>query len=182
MKKLLMSIALATATAGAVGACASKPQNAAQARNLVQSANATVATMTQRDPGLGNLLNASAGYVVFPEVGKGGLIVGGASGVGVLYQHGQPVGTVKITQGSFGAQVGGQTFAQLITFRDPYDVQRLKSGQFKLGANISAVAIKSGAAASAMTGRTAVFIMPKGGLMVDVSVAGQQLSFSPLAG
>src|SRR5437868_15327298 len=92
MKKLLMSIALATATAGAVGACASKPQTAAESRNLVQSANATVATMTQRDRGLGNLLNASAGYVVFPEVGKGGFVVGGASGVGVLYQHGQPVG------------------------------------------------------------------------------------------
>ncbi|MDX2094172.1 MAG: lipid-binding SYLF domain-containing protein [Kofleriaceae bacterium] len=182
MKKLLMSIALATATAGAVGACASRPETIAEQRNLIQSANATVAAMTQRDPGLASLLRSVAGYVVFPEIGSGGFVVGGASGMGVLYQNGQAVGTVRITQASFGALAGGQTFSQLVTFRDPYDVARLKAGQFKLGANVSAIAIKSGAAATALTGRTAVFILPRGGLMIDVSVAGQQLKFEPFSG
>ncbi|HVK86926.1 MAG TPA: lipid-binding SYLF domain-containing protein [Kofleriaceae bacterium] len=179
MKKLLMSIALATAT---VGACAHRPETASEQRNLEQRANATLATMQQRDPGLRNLLGTSAGYVVFPEIGKGGLVVGGASGMGVLYERGMPVGSVRLTQASIGALAGGQTFAELITIRDPYQVQRLKMGQFKLGADISAVALTSGAAASAATGDVSVFVMPRGGLMVDVSVAGQQLKFEPSAG
>lgn len=179
MKKLLMSIALATA---AVGACAHRPDTAAEQRSLEQRANATLATMQQRDPGLRNLLGASAGYVVFPEIGKGGLVVGGASGMGILYERGRPVGTVRLTQASIGALAGGQTFSELIVIRDPYNVQQLKAGQFKLSGDISAVALQAGASASGMLGPMSVFVMPRGGLMVDVSVAGQQLSFEPSAG
>lgn len=179
MKKVLMSIALATAT---LGACAHRPETAAEERSLQQSANATLQTMIQRDPGLRNLLAASAGYVVFPSIGKGGLVVGGASGMGVLFERGRPVGTVRLTQASIGALAGGQTFSELIVIRDPWEVQRLKAGKLQLGANISAVALTTGAAASATTGPMTVFVMPRGGLMIDVSVAGQQLRFEPSAG
>src|SRR5262245_15986556 len=63
-----------------------------QAPDLMASANATLDNMIARDPGLRELLNMSAGYAVFPEVGKGALVVGGASGRGVLYQRGAPIG------------------------------------------------------------------------------------------
>lgn len=180
MKKLLISIALASATV-AVGACAHRPETAAQQRSLEQRANATISAMEQRDPGLRNLLAASSAYIVFPEIGKGGFVVGGASGMGVLYERGIPTGSVRLTQASVGALAGGQTFAELLVIRDPYGVQKLKMGQLKLTADVSAVALTSGAAAGARGGMN-VFIMPRGGLMVDVSVAGQQLSFEPNAG
>jgi lipid-binding SYLF domain-containing protein len=136
--------------------------------------------MKARDPGLGNLLDSAYGYAVFPDIGKGGVIVGAAYGRGVLYEHGHQVGYLELNQGSIGAQLGGQTFAELIVFRDRFAVERLKAGSFELGANASAVALQSGAAASAaFADGVAVFTLPHGGLMAELSVSGQKLNYQP---
>ena len=44
----------------------------------------------------------SYGYAVFPSIGKGGLIIGGAHGTGRVYQNGQYVGDTSMTQVSIG--------------------------------------------------------------------------------
>jgi len=158
--------------------CATAPKTAEGRRDLAASADATLTEMMGKDPALRGVLDSSAGYVVFPSIGKGGLIVGAAYGRGILYENGQPVGYVELNQGSLGAQLGGQTFAELIVFRDRFSIQRLKGGKFELGAGVSAVALTAGAAGSTdFKEGTAVFVMPRGGLMVDVSVSGQQLNY-----
>ena len=162
----------------ALAACATAPSTTSSRANLESRARATVQEMTARDPALQDLLNHSAGYAVFPEIGKAGFVVGGAFGRGVLFEHGGPNGFVSITQGSFGAQLGGQTLSELIVFRDRFAVDRLKTGSFELGANMSAVAITAGAAASArFTDGVTVFTLPRGGLMAEISVSGQKLSY-----
>lgn len=171
--------AIAALVLGTV-ACATAPKTEAGRRDLEASAAATLQNMRARDPGLQNLLNSAYGYVVFPEIGKGGVVVGAAYGRGVLYERGRPVGFVELNQGSIGAQLGGQTFAELIVFQNRFDVERLKTGDFSLGANASAVAITAGAAASAdFSEGVAVFTLPRGGLMAELSVSGQQLNFQP---
>lgn len=163
-----------------IAACATAPKSDSGRRDLEASAEATLAEMRSRDPGLGSLLDVAAGYAVFPEIGKGGAIVGAAYGRGVLYQRGQPVGFVDLSQASLGAQLGGQTFSELLVMREPYDVQRLKAGKFSLGGNISGVVLTAGAAASTrFTEGVAVFIVPRGGLMAELSVSGQQINFTP---
>ncbi len=164
----------------AVVACAGTPKTQSERDTMYQQANSTIAAMQTRDPSLTPLLNSAAGYAVFPNVGKGGFIAGAAHGRGVLYEHGQPTGFVTMTQGSVGAQIGAQSFAQLVVLRTPYEVQKLKMGNFSLGANISAVALTAGAGAAADTTRGVnVFIMPRGGVMAELSVSGQQFSFEP---
>jgi lipid-binding SYLF domain-containing protein len=156
------------------------PPPADQAPDLVTSANATLDRMIARDPGLRDLLNTSAGYAIFPEVGKGGFIVGGALGHGVLYRRGVPVGNLRLGQVSVGAQAGGETFAELIVFRDDFAIERVMNNAYDLGAGASAVALTDGAAAATpFNDGIAVFVVPRGGLMVEVSVAGQQLRFEP---
>ena len=158
--------------------CATAPKTAEGRRDLEARADATLHTMIQKDLGLRDVLNSAEGYVVFPEIGKGGVIVGAAYGRGVLYERGQKIGFVELNQGSIGAQLGAQTFAELIVFQDRNEMEKLTGGHFKLGAGISAIALTTGAAAAAdFTAGTAVFVMPRGGLMVDVSVSGQQLNF-----
>jgi lipid-binding SYLF domain-containing protein len=165
----------------AVVGCASSPKTVAETRSLEQRADATLNEMVARDPGLRDLIASSAGYAVFPDIAKGGAIVGGAYGEGVLYEHGKPTGIVSLKQASIGAQLGGQTFAELLVLRDPLDVQRLKQGKYDVGANASAVALKAGAAAQATSKEGAVvFLMPRGGLMVDLSVSGQKIDYEPL--
>ena len=55
-----------------------------------------------------------------------------------------------------------------------------KSGKLKFGANASAVALKSGVAATTkFDDGVAVFVRPTAGLMVEASVGGQSFSFQP---
>lgn len=161
-------------------ACAGTPKTQQEGSNLESRARATLDNMKRRDPGLDRLLGQAYGYVVFPDVGKGGFIAGGAHGVGVVYERGRRIGFAELNQASLGALLGGQTFAELVVLQSPQALERVKRDQFAFGADASAVAITAGAAAGARFREgVAVFFMPRGGLMVDVSVNGQEIRFEP---
>jgi lipid-binding SYLF domain-containing protein len=116
--------------------------------------------------------------VIFPSVGKGGVIVGGAYGRGEVYEQGQLVGYADVTQATVGAQLGGQTFSELIVFENREAMDRFKRGNFEFAANVSAVALKAGAAAAARyTNGVAVFVKPEGGAMFEASIGGQKFTF-----
>jgi lipid-binding SYLF domain-containing protein len=164
-------------------ACATAPKSAADRGDLEARAVRTLDSMRARDPGLGPLLDTSAGYAVFPEIGKGGFVAGAAYGRGVLYENGRPTGYVELNQGSLGLQIGAQTFSEIVVFKDRFNVQKLKTGDFSIGGNVSGVALTAGAAGSAQfTDGVAVFVVPRGGMMAELSVSGQQLNFAPRGG
>jgi lipid-binding SYLF domain-containing protein len=166
-----------------LAACATAPKTPAGRDALAANAVSTLQTMKATDPDLQSLLDRSYGYAVFPEIGKGGFIAGGAYGRGVLYEQGRLVGYVELNQGSIGAQIGAQTFAELIVLRDRSELERLRAGNFSVSGNASAVALTTGAAASArFVDGVAVFTMPRGGIMAELSVSGQQINFQPLGG
>lgn len=179
MKKLLFAVAAAVA----VPSCASTPKTAAEQHTLETQAASTLREMQNQQPGLSNAIQSAYAYAVFPDVGKGAFIVGGAGGRGVLYEHGMPTGNVKITKASFGASIGAESMAELVILSNQDEVNKLKSGSFDLGGNIQAVVIQQGGSVPIGTVRgTMVYVMPRGGAMVDVSVAGQRITFEPLAG
>jgi lipid-binding SYLF domain-containing protein len=170
---------VSTAAALALVACAGSPDTRSEKLQLQREASTTLQMMKNKDPSLRPLLETAAGYAVFPDIGKGGFIAGAAHGQGVLYEGGQPTGYVTLSQGSFGAQIGAQTFAELIVLRSSFDVERLKSGTFSLGANASAVALNAGvAAATAMNSGTPVFVVARGGVMAELSLSGQRIRYS----
>ena len=179
MKKLMFAAVMAAL----VPACASTPKTPQEVHTMENKASSTLAEMRQKDSSIDPLLSNAYAYAVFPEVGKAGFIAGGASGSGILYEHGRPTGNVKISAASFGAQAGAQSFAELVLLHNQDEVNKLKNGSFDLGTNVNAVVLKQGAAATSGTARgTMVFVMPRGGAMVDISVAGQQIKFEPFAG
>lgn len=167
----LMSLAL-------LAACATAPKSQTERDTLQTEAQATLNSMQARDAGLQPVLDQSAGYAVFPEVGKGGVLVGGAYGRGILYENGQPIGFVELNQAQIGALLGGESFSEVIVFEDQDALAKVKDGRYDVGANASAVALTAGAAASTeFRDGVAVFVMPRGGLMADVSVSGQKINF-----
>jgi len=177
MTRTLLTCVIATFLA--LG-CASAPETRPEQNSLEAQAAATVASMTREDPSLGEMLSNAAGYVVFPEVGEAGFIASGSAGVGVVYEDGAPIGFAELREGSVGAQVGGQTFSQLIVFESQSALDRLKSNNFDLTADTSATAITSGAAASVQfEDGAAVFIEDEAGLMVEAAVGGQSITFVP---
>jgi lipid-binding SYLF domain-containing protein len=127
---------------------------------------------------LKDVTRGAVAYAVFPSVGKGGALVGGAYGRGILYEAGAPTGYVSLEQASLGAQLGGQSFSELLVLRNSSDVEALKAGRFTAGADLGVVILTSGADAHATSVSTAsVFVLPRGGLMVEVSINGQQMKY-----
>jgi len=144
----------------------------------------------------------SYAYAVFPTIGKGGLVVGGAHGSGHVYVHGKYVGDTSMTQVSVGFQAGGQAYSQIVFFEDKRAFDEFIKGDYEFGADVSAVAITAaaggsvgttGASADASGGMkdaktagkyykgVAVFTIVKGGAMYQATVAGQKFSYRPKA-
>ncbi len=138
-------------------------------------------------------------YAVFPTIGAGGLIFGGARGRGQVYVHDRVVGDAVMTQLSFGLQAGGKAYSEIIFFQDKRSLDEFESGKFEFSANASAVAITTGASASVGTDRAssgasggknnattngdyqtgmAVFTIAKGGLMFSGDIAGEKFSYT----
>jgi len=167
----------------------------------VASANKYVDTIALfKNAGESSAFFSSAyGYAVFPTIGKGGLIVGGAHGSGHVYEKGKYIGNTSVTQISVGFQAGGQAYSQIVFFEDKRALDEFTNGNFEFEAGVSAVAITAAASASAGTqGADAgasggkrdattvgsayykgmkVFTIVKGGAMYQATVAGQKFTF-----
>lgn len=145
---------------------------------MIANANATIAEFKKSDSSLDSFFGKSYGYVVFPTIGKGGFIVGGATGRGVVYHGGTPIGVSRLSQGTIGAQIGGQAYSQIIFFEDKNAFEQFKSGNLKFSAQATAVAVTEGAAkAQPYSNGVAVFTLIKGGLMAEASIGGQHFSY-----
>src|SRR5688572_17644059 len=66
------------------GACSTAPKSAGDREDLVRDAESALVSLQNKDPALRGLLSSAAGYAIFPEIGKGGFVVGGAYGRGIL--------------------------------------------------------------------------------------------------
>jgi lipid-binding SYLF domain-containing protein len=137
---------------------------------------------------------------VFPTIGKGGFVLGGAYGKGRVYQKGQYVGDTSVVQLSAGWQLGGQAYSQIIFFENQWAFDEFTNGNFEFSADASAVAITAGASAMASTAGSsagasgtskhataagqyykgmATFTVAKGGLMYAATLGGQKYSYEP---
>lgn len=136
--------------------------------------------LLERDAGLQEFFDNSAGYVIFPNVGKGGFIVGGASGNGILYKNEEAKGVANLKKVSVGFQAGGQAVIEIIFFQNESNLNEFMDGEYEFAAGVSAVVLKSGIAANAkFDNGIAVFTLPKAGLMADASVGGQKFTYKP---
>lgn len=139
-----------------------------------------IARLKAEDSSLNIFFQKAYGYAIFPTVGKAGIGLGGAYGEGEVYQKGRYIGTASLTQVSFGFQLGGQTYIEVIFFKDKHTLDDFKGGNFELGAQASAIAVTAGVSADAdYENGVAVFTLPKKGLMYEATVAGQKFSFDP---
>jgi lipid-binding SYLF domain-containing protein len=140
-----------------------------------------MANFKSKDSSFEKAVKKAHGYVIFPRIAKGGFIFGGAGGAGEVYEQGKMVGRAKLSQGTFGAQIGGQVFSEIILFEDKRALDRFKESKFEMSAQVSAVAAAEGVAENAKyAGGVAVLTLPISGLMAEASIGGQKLDFIPL--
>ena len=175
MKKTIRNMTLAVSAIAALSTF-----TAQAADDLQMESKQAVANFKKADSTLQTFVDDSAGFAVFPSVGKGGFIVGGARGKGLVYDKGRVIGHATMTQASIGAQAGGQEFSEVIFFETPAALADFKAGKFELSADISAVVAAEGASKAAKYKQgVAVFTLPKRGAMVQASIGGQKFKFEP---
>jgi lipid-binding SYLF domain-containing protein len=175
MKKTLIRMGVSALLAFAL-----TPAFTAWGEDLKTEADQAIEMFKKKDSSLQKFFDESAGYAVFPSVGRGGLVFGGQRGKGVAYEKGKVVGDVTLTEINFGAQIGGESFYEVIFFETAANMQDLKESKTRLSAQVNAVAAADGASKTAKYDQgIVVFTMPRSGLMAQATVGGQKLKFTP---
>lgn len=147
---------------------------------LTEAQNAITAFRLS-DPTLSSYFTQAYGFAVFPKIIKGGFVVGGARGRGLVFRGSEPQARVILSQGSVGAQAGAKTYRQIMFFRDQEAYQQFLSGEFKLSAQAQASLASSGAAdQTPYNDGVAIFTLSKMGAMAEASVGGQGFRVLPL--
>jgi lipid-binding SYLF domain-containing protein len=151
-----------------------------KANKLTEDSKEAKADFIKTDGLMKNLFDNSYGYVIFPNVGKGAVGVGGAAGNGIVFEHGNAIGSAKMKQVSVGFQFGGQAYREVIFFENKAALDRFKENKFEFSAQASAVAATVGASANVKYREgVMVFTQKKGGLMYEASIGGQKFSYTP---
>jgi lipid-binding SYLF domain-containing protein len=147
---------------------------------LINDSKEAKAEFIKTDGLMQGLFDNSYGYVIFPNVGKGGVGVGGAAGNGIAYEKGTAIGSAKMKQVSVGFQFGGQAYREVIFFENKAALDHFKQNKFEFSAQASAVAATAGASTNVKYREgVMVFTQKKGGLMYEASVGGQKFSYTP---
>ena len=152
-------------------------------------------------PQVAPYFGSAYGYAVWDRIGRGGFGIGGARGRGQVYQGGKVTGFATLTDVTFGAQLGGQAYRQVIFFENKAAYDKFTSGKFEFDASASAVAVTASAQASAGTQGASsaagagdpntgaakgyvsgmqTFTMAEGGLMYAATIGGQKYKFDAL--
>jgi len=179
MKSSLLPTTLVLAV-GLFFTCPTSVQ-AESVEKLQEQVTEALSMLKAKDSTFESAMNKAYGYVIFPSVGKGGFIIGGAGGEGLVYEKKKPIGKATLSQATIGAQIGGQTFIEVILFSDRIAMNNFKKGKFEMSAGISAVAASEGVADKAdYENGMAVIILPKKGLMAEASIGGQKFDYTPI--
>jgi lipid-binding SYLF domain-containing protein len=158
-----------------------KPETAENQNIQDYEVQQAIADFRNSDPSMKVFFEKAYGFAIFPTVGKGGLGIGGAYGEGKVYSKDVLIGTSSLMQFTFGFQLGGQAYREIIFFEDKTAFDLFKYGNFEFGAQVSAVAATAGVSANTdYSDGVAIFTLAKSGLMFEASVGGQKFSFEPL--
>jgi len=158
---------------------------AATAHDIDASADKILQKFKETHQGADAALKKAKGVLVFPQIIKGGFIVGGSYGEGALRIGGHSVGYYSIGAGSIGFTFGAQSQAVIILFMkqaalDEFrkDAKTDKSWQVGVSGDITAVDLGAGGAvaSSALNNDIVSFVMDQKGLMVNLSLQGSKIT------
>lgn len=126
-----------------------------------------------------DIANDAAGVLVFPNVVKAGLGIGGETGNGCLLQDGEVVSYYNKSGASIGLQAGAQSRSEVVMFMSDAALDKLKNrAGFEFGADASAAVMDMGAGGTLDTSNidaeVLAFIFGEAGLMANASLEGSK--------
>jgi lipid-binding SYLF domain-containing protein len=154
---------------------------AASASEIDRESSQALRLLYATQPKARELSKRAKGVLVFPNIIKAGLLIGGQGGNGALRVGNKTVGYYNIAAASFGLQAGAQKFSYAMFFMNQAALDYLnKSDGWSIGSGPSVVVIDQGAAAS-LTSTTLsqdVYAFPFGqkGLMAGLGLEGSKIT------
>ena len=129
----------------ALSLAAIRPAGAAsESEQLVDKSRLTIEALLSDPemPELQNYIKTARGVLIFPQLIKGGFIIGGEGGSGVFLVKSKdstwsPPAFYTLAAGSIGLQIGGQVSQVVLTVMNDGAVDAVLKSQFKLGADVS---------------------------------------------
>jgi lipid-binding SYLF domain-containing protein len=177
-KWLIVHVALALCLLFSMGAA---PANAASAGEIDQSADAALKALYEKFPAAQTLSKDAKGILVFPEIVKGGFIIGGLYGEGALRKGSSTLGYYSTVAASYGLQAGLQKYGYALIFMRDSDLRYLdRSDGWELGVGPNITVVDAGMAKSitTTTGRSGVyaFFFSQKGLMAGMGLQGSKIT------
>jgi lipid-binding SYLF domain-containing protein len=151
------------------------------AAEIDRDVNSALQKLYSSTPAAKELSTIAKGILVFPDIIKGGLIVGGQYGVGALLEGGKTVGYYRTVAASYGLQIGAQKFGYAMFFITQSALDHLKKSKgWEIGVGPSIVIVDAGIASS-LTTTTAkkdiyAFFFSQKGLMAGMGLQGSKIS------
>ncbi len=183
-KRLLFLSAMLSVLALCIGCFTTSQAIAADASRaeLTQEARTALNRLYAETPEAKKLGEHAAGILVFPDILKAGLILGGSGGNGVLFSaNGKVMGYYNAASVSFGLQAGAQNYAEVMFFTSEAALKHLDTADgWSVGTGPTVVLIDQGAAKefTSTTLRDGVyaFIFGQQGLMGGIGIQGQKIT------
>ena len=151
----------------------------AESDEIVQARQA-LASFQEKDAGIAEFVDRSAGYVVFPMIEKGAVVVGGAHGKGVLFEGDKAIGAATVSQATAGLQIGAQVYSQVMFLETQDNLNAFKANKWAWQGEATAVAAKSGVAKNTdFKNGVAIFINDQKGAMASLAAGGQKFTYTP---
>ena len=160
------------------GTTMAKADTAAQ---IDRDVNSALEKLYASTPSAKELSKVAKGVLVFPDVIKAGLVVGGQYGVGALRERNDTVGYYNTAAASYGLQAGAQSFGYALFFMTDAALDYLKkSSGWEIGFGPSVVVVDEGLASSltTTTAKDAIyaFFFDQKGLMVGLGLQGTKIT------
>lgn len=151
------------------------------AKEIEAEARDALTRLYETNPTAKELGKTAEAILVFPDILKAGLIIGGQGGNGALFEDGQVVAYYNIAAASYGLQAGAQTFAYaMFLMTDSAREQIDSSDGWEVGVGPSLVVVDDGVAKT-LTTTTAkddvyAFIFGQEGLMGGLGIQGSKIT------
>ncbi len=161
--------------------CSTMAAGADKAAEIDRDVDSALAKLFASSPVAEELSKVAKGILVFPNVVKGGLVIGGQYGKGALRVDGKTVGYYSTAAASYGLQAGAQSFGYAMFFMTESALEYLKkSSGWEIGVGPSIVIVDAGLA-RALTTTTAkediyAFFFDQKGLMAGIGIQGSKIS------
>lgn len=179
--KYLRQALLALALAFGWGSAMVPAVQAASASNINRDADQALATLTKSHEIAAAIAGKARAVLVFPNIVKAGLGFGGSYGEGVLRQGGKNVGYYNSVSGSFGLQIGAQTYGYVVFLMNDNAVKYLRESKgWEIGVGPTVVVVNEGVAknlsSTTLKDDAYAFIFGQQGLMAGVSIEGSKIT------